>query len=111
MKIPYSSWELRMALLSLSDDKFNEDNVKEKLEEIKDELNFCPEENKDLNKKIAEHHGISVEKLVDSPNYKILCQEYHDNVIYQFVMKLEKKLGITDKEAWALMVYALGLLD
>jgi len=106
MKIPYSSWELRVALMNLSEDKFN----KEKAEEMKDEFAFLPKRKKDLNISVAEHHGISVEKLVDSPNYKILCREYEENIIYKFVKKLEEKFGITEKEAWAITAYSLGLL-
>lgn len=106
MKIPYSSWELRFALMNLSEDKFNE----KKMKEIENELAIPSKDKKELNKAIAEYHGISVEKLVDSPNYKILCQEYEENTVYQLVKKFIEKFGITEKEAWALVAYGLGLL-
>lgn len=110
MKIPYTALELRVALIGLDEEKFNEKKMSEIGGEIEDEMGSSPKENKDLNMKIAEHHGISVERLVDSPNYKILVQEYEDSRICQLIKKLVEKLGITDKEAWALMAYALGLL-
>ena len=106
MKIPYTPFELRIALLNLDENKLDE----KKMNEIKDELGSPPEDQKDLNKKIAEHHGISVEKLVDSPNYGILCQEYKEDILYQIVKKLVEKFDITEKEAWAIMVHSLGFL-
>lgn len=109
IKIPYSALELRCALLGLDGEKFSEEKMKELEVELK-EL-FCPpEEIKDKNKKVAEYHGISVETLVNSPNYKVLCQEYVEDIICQFIKKIIEKFDITDKEAWALTAFGLGSL-
>ena len=107
LKIPYTLWDLRMAMISLDESKFDE----KKLKEVEDEFETPSNDKKDLNKQIADHHGISVEKLTDSPNYKVLCQEFQEHKIYQFVNILISKLEITEKEAWALVAHFLGILD
>ncbi|MDO8443273.1 MAG: hypothetical protein Q7S81_03415 [bacterium] len=106
MKIPYSLCELRIALLTLSEDKFTE----KKMNELQNELAVPPVEQKDRIKAIAEYHGLIVEKLVNSPNYKVLCQEYDENIVFQLVKKMVEKFGISEKEAWALVAYVSGWL-
>lgn len=106
IKIPYSSMELRVALLNFDENKFSEDKIKELKSEFEDLSN-----DKDQNKRVAEYHGISVEQLINSPNYKVLCEEYGESIIYEFVKKLKEKFETTDKEAWALVLYCLELLN
>lgn len=114
MKCPYSSWDLQLALLSIiNDKKFDEKTMLKKAKEIEREMESAgfPKEKKDLNKKIAEYHGIGVEILVNSSNYKVLCQEYQDCMLCQVIKKLKEKLKITDEQAWAITMVGLGLLE
>lgn len=113
MKIPYSSEELRFAFLSamVKIIKNKDVDIETKMKEIGNELTGFPEERKDLNKKIAEFNGIGVEKLIDSPNYKVLCEQYEAHSFRQYVKKLVEKFEFTDKEAWATVLYCLGLLN
>jgi len=107
IKIPYTLLELRIALVSFNENKFDE----KKLEEIRCEFAIPVYEKKDRNKQVANYHGISLEKLIDSPNYEVLCKEYEESILYLFVKKLIEKFEITEKEAWAVVVYCLGLFD
>lgn len=106
IKIPYSSWELRRALLGLPMEKF----TTEKVAELKAEFPVPSDGKSGLDRMVAEYHGISVEKLLNSPNYNTLCREYEENILKKLSKKLVEKFGITDKEAWALIVYGLGLV-
>lgn len=109
MKIPYDWWELRLALLGLDEEKFDKDKMKEMNDTIESVL--PKEEVKDLNKRIAEFHGISVEQLINSPNYKVLCSEFIENALRKVAGMVMKKFDIAEKEAWALIALGLGLLD
>ena len=105
MKIPLKPEELRAALRNLSTEKID----KKKMDEVREELiTVMPKRKKDLNKAIADYHGISVEKLMNSPDFKDLCRKYEEYTIRQVAEKFEKKFSITEKEAWALLAYALG---
>ena len=53
-----------LALLGLDEEKFDKDKMKEMNDAIESVL--PKEEVKDLNKRIAEFHGISVEQLINS---------------------------------------------
>ena len=107
MQIPYTEHELLIALLGIDDNKLEEAKLEELMAEF---IGKLPEENRDLNKKIAEFHGISVEGLLNSPNYKILCQEYGERVIRQLIKNLQEKFGLTDQQSWALYAKATGLI-
>ena len=109
MKIPYNGWELRLALLGLDEKKFDKDKMKEMKDVIESVLS--KEEVKDLNKRIAEFHGISVEQLINSLNYKVLCSEFVESALRKVAETIMKKFDIAEKEAWALMALGLGLLD
>lgn len=104
VEIPYSECELRCALNGLNVDKSAVDEVKDG---FKDELLI---ERKELNKKIAEFHGISVEILVNSQNYIVLCDEYWSDMLERFVDKLVEKIGITHVQAYALAASGLGMI-
>lgn len=108
MEIPYNEWDLRIALISLDENKLTEEKFKELGTELAEKISA---NGKDLNTKIAEYHGISVEALIKSPNYEILCEEYKERVIREFANKIMEKLEITEKQAWALIAVAFGLLE
>ena len=110
MKIPYDEWELKIALISLMGDeeKFTEEKLCEIENEFKDKISSKKE---DLNKKIAEYQGITIEQLINSPNYKVLYGEYVFSICKQIVEKFVEKFEITEKQAWAIVALGLGLLD
>ncbi len=108
MKIPYNDLELRIALLGIDGEKFTDEKMKEIEKKFKDKL---PKQDSELNKKIAEYHGVSAIDLINSPNYKILCVEYQKNILEEFINEIVEKIGITKKQTWALVADYLGLLD
>jgi hypothetical protein len=104
MQIPYSKFELQVAGLGL-EDKLT-DTLKEELAKLQD-----PEENK--MKLVAKYSGgISVETLVNSPNFRDLIARYDAFKIQQFIETC-MKCDLTCKEAWAIFVAATSpeLLD
>lgn len=104
VRLPYTELELRISLLGLDEEILNEE-LNEKLNNKFGSLN----DKADLNKKIAEHNGISVKDLIDSPNYKTLHEEYIDSVTHQVIKELTNA-GLEDKQAWALVAIGSGLL-
>lgn len=113
MEIPYDKDELRFAILGLglsgtTKNKAGKEKIKKAADRQKD---YVPDNKKDFNKKVAEYNGLSVKEFLDSPNYKVLCQEYFDSFTKKFANELTKELNITKKEAWAIIAYAFGLLD
>lgn len=69
---------------------------------------YFPAEKKELNKKIADFHGISVEQLINSPNYKVLNEEYGGHYVREMVASLKQEMGATDVQAWAVIAVAMG---
>lgn len=108
MKIPYDEWQLRIALLSLDEEKFTEEKFCEIADEFKDKL---PKEKSVLNKLIAEYQGITVEQLANNPNYQGFRDEYIKSICEQIVEKLMEKFEITEKQAWVIMALGLGLMN
>lgn len=106
IKVPYSLMELRAALIIFDEKDLDEKKMNELAAEFDSVLSAD-----DHNQRIAEYHGISVEQLINSPNYKALCGEYGESVVKEFAKKLKEKFEITDKEAWALVFFCLGLLN
>jgi hypothetical protein len=108
MKLPYSQIDLMIALHSIKEGQISEEGAVKIGEEIAKRI---PGEKKKLNKMIAEHNGISVIDLVNSPNYKVLCDEYRDDILRDLVKRLAIEFKLTDKQVWAGIALALGLLD
>ncbi len=110
IEIPYDELELKIALIGIDLKKFN----KKRIMKLKSEFKLAgliPGGKKDLNKKIAEYHGISAKELINSTNYKVLREEYQKNLVNKFISKFVEKLDITKKQAWAILTAAMGLLD
>jgi len=61
-------------------------------------------------KNIAAFHGIDVETLVNSPNYKELKKEFDRHTYKEAVMSLQSKLGLEREELEYLMTKA-GLVS
>lgn len=110
MEIPYDEWELRIALISLIGDekKFTEKKFREIEDKLKGKISADKE---DLNKKIAEYHDVTIEQLINSPNYKVLCGEYIFSLYKKIAEKFVEKFKITDKQAWAIIASSIGLLE
>ena len=108
--IPYGNFTLSMALLGLQ----NRPGLKEKMEQMMgkyaQEDGAIPGGQAEVNRKVAEHNGITVETLINSPNFELLKEEYGNLMVSARVERMTKDLGLTNKEAWAIMAMALGLL-
>ena len=110
--IPYGLMDLQISLINVQHKlqlNFDEQKIKEVLDEV-EKLTGPFEAKECLDEKTAEYHGMSVEELLNSSDYQMLCKIYMEGTIYQIVEKLMKILSLTAKEAWALVAYGLGLL-
>lgn len=96
----YSEFDLRLALIGLES--------REGLQEILDRIvaDFggltCPD-GAEFNRIVAEHHGISVLDLINSPNFLALQEQYR----VFMTTKIHDRLvadGFSDKEAWAILM-------
>ncbi|MEW6617390.1 MAG: hypothetical protein AB1333_03140 [Patescibacteria group bacterium] len=107
MKIPYSEIELRITLATLSQDEKRLRRMNKKVDELKkkkDKIWDPPIKNKqEFNKKTAEFHDITIETLINSKNYKILCDEYYTYLYEKLVQKLMRVFKLTHKEVWAII--------
>ena len=89
----------------------DEKEFEEKSEEINKEFEaLLPVAKKDLNAKVAEFHGITVDTLVNSPNYTILTSEYGKDVLKRLIGRTREKLGLTDLQAWTLFAIGKGII-
>ena len=107
IELPYSELDLMLAAHSIDESKLTKEKEEELIEEIKKEF---PKGVAERNKKIAEENGITVKDLIDSPNYKILCEEHEERVIKSVIQKIVKKFGITERQAWAGLALAKGVI-
>ncbi len=113
MEIPYTKFELLIALAELKLSLDDEEKLDKQLMEIENEMSaeFSATDKKELNELIAKHHGIGVVELINSPNYRLLCDEYKNDALKKLVKKTVEKMGITEKAAWAIIAGVGGLLD
>ena len=81
------------------------------MKELADEAINPISTKKDLNQKIAEYNGISVKNLLNSPNYSCLMWWLHKIQTKRIYGQNDRKLDISEKEAWALVAVAAGLLE
>jgi hypothetical protein len=110
MKIPYTKFDLQLALLGL--DKKIEDHEEELRAHITDlETKLVGAAPADLNRKIAEHNGISVLDFINSPNMELIRQNYIDYALQSLSNLLKSNYNFSDKEAWAFILASLGNLD
>lgn len=106
MNCPYDEITLKIALLGL--DKKMEDEalalrIKERMAE------FLITDKAELNKKIAEHNGVGVLDVINSPNYITLKEEFSRTLLLKSIDVLKEET-FSDKEAWALITLATGVL-
>ena len=101
MNCPYTKMELMIALISVEGKlEGKDDKLQEALVAIAPEVTTKA----GLNVAISEYNGITVQQLIDSPNYKVLVEEYQDNKVCMAISMLERDFGMSNKEAWAMMV-------
>lgn len=107
MKIPYSEIELRITLLTLAQDEKRLRRMNKKVDKLKKKKIAIwdpPIKNrKEFNKKTAEFHGITVETLINSKNYNILCNKYYTFLYERMIQKIMKVFALTHKEVWAII--------
>ena len=108
IKFPYSQLEMIIALCGLRNDNISDEKLIFFSQEIE---KLMPEKKSDCNKKIAESNGIEVIDLINSPNYEILRDEYHAEVMTKLVEKMKDDFKFSDKQAWGIAASSMGLLD
>jgi phosphoribosylaminoimidazole (AIR) synthetase len=97
--IPYSKFELSLALISASElIEAKQEEIRQKLETI---VKVEPENKM---KAVADFTGISLNDLINSPNMDKLVKRFDDYNLNQVVTIL-KEAGLSDKEAWAVFIY------
>jgi len=103
--IPYNELELRIAAIGM------EQKVEEHKDAIKNILesksSFSTEA--DRYKEIADHYGITVVDLMNSPNLGTLLDKYGESIML-YIRKDLLDLGFEDKETWAFILVLNGKL-
>lgn len=106
MKIPYTKFQLQMAFIQLC----QREDIEKKIEDLVPTLIAeSPKNKKEFNENVALENGITVEQLLNSYNYTMLCSDYLESCILGAIKKLETGLGITSVQAWSL--YYFGVVD
>ena len=115
MKCPYNRFEILTARLTLNqklEKNYPGEKGDEELAEMFESLvanefadlgNMTPAEEK---LKIAEAQGITVQQLVDSPNYQAFKEEWMESNTLRVMKTIQETLNTTDVEAWAFMIMA-----
>jgi len=81
MRVPYPKDQLLLAMASVDEKLFSDpESIQDSLGEI---LNV---EQPSLNLQAAEHNGISVLDLINSPNYETLIKRYQETLDEGFVV-------------------------
>jgi len=108
IKVPYNKLELQIALLDV--EKKFEDN-KDALEKLVKNLDETYGDNSKKTSLIADHYGISVIDLINSPNYKTLVEEYDEILAKKIISSLCSDVGLDDIEAWGVITLLTGNLN
>ncbi len=103
---PYAKLELVLAVNELNDEKI--DQIEKFFEDVGD---LEIKDKAELNAKVAAHNGISLELLMASPNYQALLEDYQSFLVTSLIERLEKELGLSNEQAWGLVMGGMGLLD
>lgn len=111
MKIscPYSALELQMAMISAAN-KFEAYEKEHGEASVTKQLAALPgmpaaKSRAEYNQIVADHHGISVDVLVNSPNYEKLQSEHTESIVGHTIRFLETTFGFDNKEAWAIVAH------
>ena len=106
MNCPYDEITLKVALIGLNSKMEDESlaiRVKERMSE------FLITDKSELNKKIAEHNGVGVLDIINSPNYITLKEEFSKTLLLKTIEVLKEET-FSDTEAWAIITLATGVL-
>ena len=103
MKCPYNELDLKLAMIGMPE---LTTELETKFGNIK--LEF-PQTQAEINKAVAEHNGITLEMLINSPNMGAMITTYREILLLKLIDQLKSELGLTDKQAWALVVAGTGL--
>ena len=110
LQCPYDEVTLKIALISASSkmasyqaEHGGEEAALKRIEEAFVGLTVI-EEGVPLNAAVAAHNGISVEALINSPNYLTIKGEFVAMKVQQVLAKMGPEFGLDDKEAWAVLL-------
>lgn len=116
MKCPYSKRQLRIAASTAShkivdfETKHGEAEALRLSEEIRAAIEVS--DHADLNKKVAAAHKITVEVLINNPNYEILKNEWQAENLEYSIRLMQDAFSLTHEEGWALLLAEeLGLTE
>ncbi len=107
-EIPYDKFELSAAVNSITDldgEKFAEFATK------LGALTSSEKNRAELNRRVAEYHGIEVVDLVNSPNREALQIEFVKDATKKIVKDAEEEMGLTTIQVWGLIALAADLLE
>lgn len=108
MNCPYDKMTLQIALIGAANkmEMYLKENGEGSEDKIAEKLNSLSSasDRAQYNRLTAEHHGISVEALINSPNYVVLQSEYTAHLFNQAVSFLQEGLKLEHKEAWAVLM-------
>ncbi len=102
MKVNYSEFDLNRALEDLG-----EEGIQKVVEKLTAMPLRPPEGKAEINKTVAEYHGITVIDLINSPNYEKLCQQWGDS-FYLNILNVMMKMGLNHTQACAVLYYAVN---
>lgn len=100
--IPYSRGPLQLALAGLDEERIDAQRADKIVED-----SCFPQGRAELNRATAKDNGISLEVLINSPNYQQLCSNYSQGLVNLLVNALEEEFEITNEEAWAVVAKML----
>jgi aminopeptidase N len=106
MKCPYDSLTLTLESIKLAPklnkmvEDIGEEVLSKRMEAFAEKHNSINLEDKN---KVAEFHSITVSELINSPNYKVLKEEYKEKCTQDVFNELKEQFQFNDKEVWALL--------
>lgn len=104
LELPYNKTELIIAFHSATEkmsSNLSLDEIENHLKEISSEFEA---NTNNINQAVADTHNITVEDLINSPNYLTLKQEYARGLFIGVVRKVKEKFNLTEIEAWSITV-------
>jgi len=113
VEVPYGRVDLELAFLGLlfNEEKLSRLSDEKKISDMINRINSgLPKDEAELNKKIADYYGISLENFLANPNYLLLKDEYSKSTIAVIVETMARELDLTEKEIWSLWAKMFDLI-
>lgn len=106
LNVPYDKMTLQVALFKATHkiDDFIKINGEETAAEMMKSLNQGVQTVAEVNSAVAKSNGITVDVLVNSPNYTLLKQEYLNSKITDVRNLFKDKMALTEVESWAVVL-------